>query len=61
MLIMPGIQERLERMTPEKALKEIEAALKKVLPLVTDEDRLNFVVNLIGGASDDKVASMVHL
>ena len=58
---MPGIQERLDRTTPEKALKEIEAALKKVLPLVTDEERLNFVVNLIGGASDDKVASMVHL
>ncbi len=30
---MPGLQERLDRMTPEKALKEIEAALKKVLPL----------------------------
>ena len=48
-------------MTPEKALTEIEADLKKILPLVTDEDRLNFVVNLIGGASDDQVASMVHL
>jgi hypothetical protein len=58
---MAGIQERLDRMTPEKALQEIEAALKKTLPLVTDEERLNFVVNLIGGASDDKVASMVHL
>ncbi len=58
---MPGIQEGLDRMTPDKALKEVEAALKKILPLVTEEDRLNFVVNLIGGASDDKVASMVHL
>ena len=58
---MPGIKERLDRMTPEKALAEIEAALKKTLPLVTDEDRLNFVVNLIGGAGDDQVASMVHL
>ena len=58
---MPGIQERLDRMTPQKALTEIAAALRKVLPLVTDEDRLNFVVNLIGDASDDKVASMVHL
>lgn len=48
-------------MTPDKALTEIEAALKKTLTLVTDEERLNFVVNLIGGASDDKVASMVHL
>lgn len=58
---MPGIQELLDRMTPDKALTEIEAALKKTLTLVTDEERLNFVVNLIGGASDDKVASMVHL
>jgi hypothetical protein len=58
---MSGIQERLDRMAPDKALMEIEAALKKTLPLVTDEERLNFVVNFIGGASDDKVASMVHL
>jgi hypothetical protein len=58
---MAGIQERLDRMTPEKALVEIGAALKKILLLVSDEDRLNFVVNLIGGASDDQVASMVHL
>ncbi len=58
---MPGIQERLDRMAPLKALDEIEAALKKILPLVTDEDRLNFVVNLIGGGGEDKVASMVHL
>ncbi len=58
---MPGIQERLDRMTPEKALKEIRGALKKILPLVTEEERLDFVVNLIGGTSDDKVASMVHL
>ena len=58
---MAGIQERLDRMTPEKALAEMGAALKKILPLVTDEDRLNFVVNLIGGAGDVQVASMVHL
>lgn len=58
---MSEIQECLNRLTPDKALEEIEAALNKILPLVTDEDRLNFVVQLIGGASDDKVASMVHL
>ena len=58
---MAGIQERLDRMPPEKALGEIGAALKRILPLVADEERLNFVVNLIGGASDDQVASMVHL
>jgi hypothetical protein len=56
-----GIQELLARMAPEAALEEIGAALKKLLPMVSEENRLNFVVNLIGGAGDDKVASMVHL
>jgi hypothetical protein len=59
--MMAGIHEILEGMDPAKALLEIAGALKKILPLVTDEDRLNFIVNLVGGASDDKVASMVHL
>ena len=58
---MLGIQERLDRMTPKKALKEIGTALKKILPLVTDEERVDLVVYLLGGAGDDKVASMVHL
>jgi hypothetical protein len=58
---MTGIQECLERMAPEAALKEIGTALKKLLPTVSEEDRFNFVVQLIGGAGDDKVASMVHL
>ena len=58
---MAGIQESIDRMTPEKALTEIGAALKRILPLVTDENRLNFVVNLIGSRGEDKVASMVHL
>jgi hypothetical protein len=56
-----GIQELLAQMAPEAALDEIGTALKKVLPTVSEENRLNFVVNLIGGAGDDKVASMVHL
>lgn len=59
--MMTGIQELLARMSPEAALEEIGAALKKLLPTVSEENRLNFVVNLIGGAGDDKVASMVHL
>ena len=58
---MAGIQEILERLAPAKALLEIAGALKKILPLVTDDERLNFMVNLLGGASDDKVASLVHL
>jgi hypothetical protein len=58
---MAGIQEILGRLAPAAALTEIAGALKNILPLVTEEDRLNFVVQLLGGASDDKVASLVHL
>ncbi len=58
---MAEMREILDRMAPAQALAEVAGALKKILPLVTEGDRLNFVVNLIGGASDDKVASMVHL
>jgi len=58
---MAGITKILEGMAPSQALSEIGGALKKILPLVTEEDRLNFVVQLLGGAGDDKVASMVHL
>jgi hypothetical protein len=59
--MMAGIQALLAQMTPEAALDEIGTALKKLLPTVSEENRLNFVVNLIGGTGDDKVASMVHL
>jgi hypothetical protein len=59
--MMAGIQDWLGHMAPEAALEEIGAALKKLLPAVSEENRLDFVVNLIGGAGDDKVASMVHL
>jgi hypothetical protein len=58
---MANIQKLLESMDPSQAVPEIAEVLKKILPLVTDEDRLNFMVNLIGGESSDKVASMVHL
>jgi hypothetical protein len=59
--VKTGIQEILEGMSPAQALPELAEALKKILPLVSEEDRLNFVVNLVGGAGDDKVTSMVHL
>jgi hypothetical protein len=59
--MMAGIEDTLDRLAPEEAVAEIALALKKLLPLLTEEARLNFVVNLIGGAGDDKVASMVHL
>ena len=58
---MADIQEILGGMKPGKALEEIGAVLKKLFPLVTDADGMNFVVKLVGSAGDDKVSSMVHL
>jgi hypothetical protein len=58
---MAGMQEILDRLSPEAALDEIAAALKKLLPAVSQEGRLDFVMQLVGGAGDDKVSSMVHL
>lgn len=60
---MPGktIQEVIETMDPEKALKEIGRAVKTLFPLLDQDSRLNFVVSLIGDAGADKVASLVNL
>ena len=58
---MADIQEIVERLAPAKALLEVARALKKILPLVTEQDRLDFMVDLSGGAGDDKGARMVHL
>jgi hypothetical protein len=58
---MAKIQELMERLTPEAALAEIAAALQKLLPAVSEAGRLEFVKQIVGGAGDDKVASMVHL
>ncbi len=58
---MDKIQKLLEHLTPEAALAKIAAASKKLLPAVSEEGRLEFVKQIIGGAGDDKTASMVHL
>ena len=58
---MAGIEELLDRLAPGAALSEIAAALKKLLPAVSEESRLDFVMQIVGGPGDDKVASMVHL
>ena len=58
---MSQIQEILDRMASDQALSQMTAALKKLFPLISEEEQLNFVANLLSGAGDDKVASMVHL
>jgi hypothetical protein len=46
---------------PRAPLEEIAAALKKLLPAVSPEGRLNLVWQIAGDAGDDKVARLVHL
>lgn len=58
---MATIQELLDRLPPEGALREIAAALKKLLPAVSEAGRLEFVQQIVGSRGDDKVASLVHL
>ncbi len=58
---MNRIQQVIDGMDPEEALAAIAGAVKKLFALLSDEARLNFVVNLVGVSGDDKMASMVLL
>jgi hypothetical protein len=58
---MGGIQRNIDRMEPREAAAEIADALKQLFPLLDEEDRARFVMNVIGESSGDKISSMVHL
>jgi hypothetical protein len=55
------LQHLLDSMDPEEALAALAAAAKKLLPLLGEEARLNFMLRLVGAAGGDKVGSLVHL
>ncbi len=55
------IQQIVDDMSPEKALKEIAIATKRIFALVNEKERLEFIMDLVGDAGTEKVASMVHL
>jgi hypothetical protein len=58
---MEEIQEVIRQMEPEQALASLGGILKDLLTRAGEDARLDFVVNLIGEAGADKVASLVHL
>ena len=58
---MDEIQKIINQTGPEKALAGLGAVLRELVSQVSEELRLDFVVNLIGEAGADKVASLVHL
>lgn len=51
----------IDRMEPEKALPVLLEGIKKLLPLVDEKGRVDFVVQLLGETGNDKVASLVDL
>ncbi len=46
---------------PEEALAALAQAAREVLPHLGEEARLRFMMDLTGGAGDDKITSTVHL
>jgi hypothetical protein len=57
---MGEIQKIVDRMDPEEAIAEVTPVLRKLLSVVQEEVRIEFMADLIGEAGEDKVASMVH-
>ncbi len=48
-------------MEPGKAVVEMTRALKRLLPLVDEDERIQFFRDLTGESGADNVSSMVHL
>jgi hypothetical protein len=55
------IQQIADDMSPEAALKEIAVVARRLLSLLDEKARLDFVINVIGDSEVDKLASLVHL
>jgi hypothetical protein len=58
---MNEIAKILSNMDPEDAATQTAAALKQLFPLLGEEGRNQFIMNILGESEQDKVSSMVHL
>ena len=58
---MKELQQIIDRMEPEEALAELVPSVKKLLSHLNEEAKVRFVTELIGGANNDKITSMVNL
>ncbi len=56
-----SLQQLVDELPPERVIREIAGVVKKLFPLLEEESRVSFVMNLIGDTGNDKVASLVHL
>jgi hypothetical protein len=55
------IRKIANEMTPDEALAALALTVRELLSVLGEEARIKFVMNLIGEAGTDKVASLVHL
>ncbi|MBN2060092.1 MAG: hypothetical protein JW882_06710 [Deltaproteobacteria bacterium] len=55
------LKQIIEQMEPGEAVSSLAIILKNLFKLLDEDDRVQFIVNLVGSAGDDKVAGMVHL
>ena len=58
---MNEIEKILNSLDPAEAATQTAAALKQLLPLLGEEGRNRFIMNLLGETGQDKISSMVHL
>lgn len=58
---MNAVEKLLNSLDPEVAAAQIALALKHLLPLLGEEGRNRFIINLLGETAEDKISSMVHL
>ena len=55
------IQELVNNMEPQEAVSALSFVIKDLFPLLNEDIRIKFVMDLIGDSGDDKVSSLVHL
>ncbi len=58
---MSKMQQLVNTMDPEEAAAEIAVQMKRLFPLLGEKARLEFVMNVIGDADNEKVGGLVHL
>ena len=58
---MNDIEKTIDSLDPEVAARQAAVALKKLLPLLGEEGRTRFIMDLLGETGEDKISSMVHL
>ncbi|MGB5232374.1 MAG: hypothetical protein WBN83_12710 [Desulfoprunum sp.] len=58
---MNEIEKVISSLAPKDAARQTAIALKQLLPLLDEEGRARFIMDLLGETGQDKISSMVHL